>query len=145
MAERPTIPIQSCQSSSFSFDCARTFTSTHFFFHPPRPSANITFLFVKGHHSFHLLQPDVLTNMTHMCFEIPLAAYLFPKQALLKLRMLMKSSPLPRLCKVPPFHFHSPSCSYLMFLYIGQTVLIFVTILLLFQMEKEICIGLFFF
>lgn len=71
---------------------------------------------------------------------------LYPKAGPSETGDVDEKLPLSKALQGIAFHFCSPTtCSYLLFLYIGQTVLIIIT-LLLFRMEKEKkCIGLFFF
>lgn len=64
--------------------------------------------------------------------------FLYPKAGPSETDDVDDKLPLSKSLQGIPFHFPSPtSCWYLMLLYIGQTVLLFITILLLFQMEKE--------
>lgn len=115
--------------------------------HQPRPSTNITFLYL-----FLFLKRPSFIHLTQCALIWPAYAL----KSLLKLIFVFQSRPFWHWwCwwKAPPFEgfaryrlslLLSHVLFYLLFLYIGQTVLIIITILL-FQMEKEKNVLAFFF
>lgn len=100
-------PSHPCQSSSVILSLTvYTYLNTLFPHQLSRPSTNIIFflpVFISKKAIIPYTSPR-FALIWPICFEIPFEAYLcIPKQALLKLVMLMKSSPFRRLCKVSPF------------------------------------------